>query len=187
MTTAELLDQKYAFLTGDVSPWEYGGKYIAPAIVIDGKRAFPIIEIGSFEEDYNTDTCKAFASVTVVCPGAAADELDNALKSWGMTFAQLDSEPMSTAQNERLIVEILSSYGASMPIEERLDPEMPMDFPDESVQALEHWAIGIVDGLSDPEEIEGHLGSTKNQIGATGRDFLEGNPLGWLAHMRDDR
>jgi len=157
---------KWSFLSGDGNWEDHGGKFISPPQssgeftywfvleVINWEEAVGEREAADIDGNYNV-------SLSVVAPSECPiADLKNAMESCGLEDMEIDSPLM--------LVEILYSYGihANVWNEDGCLKDLMQKGKQKAIEA--EFMFGFA------------MDKHQNAIGATGWDFLQGNPLGDL-------
>lgn len=157
---------KWSFLSGDMNWEDHGGKFISPPQSNGEFTYWLVLEVLNWEEAVGEREAADIdgdhnVSLSVVAPSECpVAELKSALESCGCEDMEIDSPLM--------LVEILHSYGVHAQVW-NADGRLKDLMREGKKKATEtEFLFGFA------------MDKQQNQIGATGWDFLQGNPMGDL-------
>lgn len=164
---------RFSFLTGDVNFSDYGGKWISNKWNNGDFDVYFVIELVNWQDAVGEREAKEVGAkynvnLSCVAPAAvSADEMASARRSCGW-----DDMPNTPAA----IVEMLHSYGVRSPIEDWNGNNWRklMAKAKERARLSSSFTFGF------------DMDKPKNAIGATGWDWLAGNPTAPIDRMREN-
>ena len=156
---------KTYWLTGDINYAEYGGKWITKKLNNGDWDYWLIIELINMDEHCSEYEHKYITQITAISPKAAGwKAIRSALRSCGIRFKDFRPEFLKHGGKKRLILESLSNYGISAP----LDSFTGNNYRDVLRRARK--ALPAITGM-----FGFFMDGSKNLLGHNGWDFISGN------------
>lgn len=156
---------KFKFLTGDVNWQEYGGKFISKKLNNGDFNYWLVMEVINWNEHENEPEYTYHVQLCAVSPQEAANEIPNALNSWGMSLEEL----AEYGKSEIVLVDLLSSYMGGALIWQSSGNNLRKLMQEARREAkLSTMLFGF------------YMDKPQNAIGSTGWDVISGDILAGL-------